>query len=412
MNEPRLELAEVFRGEERRFLEVFGRTLSAEQRRAFRAISVCRTAALGGHVQQCDRCGHRRVAYNSCRNRHCPKCQAAARATWLDARAAELLPVPYFHIVFTLPAVLGPVALQNPRGVYGILFRAASETLLELADDPKHLGARIGLLAVLHTWGQTLVHHPHIHCVVPGGGISHDGSRWVGCDKDFFLPVRVLSRVFRGKFVDLLKRAYRGGKLAFHGKLLPLSRPPMFERLLNTSVKHDWVVYAKRPFGGPRQVLKYLACYTHRVAISNRRLVRLADGKVTFRYKDYAQGGRQRTMTLDAVHFTRRFLLHVLPSGMVRIRYYGFLSHRCRGRQLRLAQRLLGCGGGDQGGTSPPVPESDREPPDEDHSFRCPCCGVGQMRVIEKLHPQHASSHCYRRRGRVHLPRMPPGPRR
>ena len=307
-------------------------------------IAACRTAALGGHVEECDRCGHQQIAYNSCRNRHCPKCQATAAAQWLEAREAELLPVEYFHVVFTLPAALGPIALQNPRVVYGLLFRAAAETLQQIAADPKHLGAEIGFLAVLHTWGQNLEHHPHVHCVVPGGGLSPDGSRWVACRPGFFLPVRVLSRVFRGKFLALLRAAFDQGKLSFHGKLGALADAGEFRRRLAASAQTEWVVYAKPPFGGPEQVLKYLARYTHRVAISNRRLVALEDGEVTFHWKDYAHGGGQKTMTLKAIEFIRRFLLHVLPSGFVRIRHYGFLANRVCREKLALCRALLGVG--------------------------------------------------------------------
>jgi hypothetical protein len=342
MTRPRLEVADVFRDQGDAFRDRYGDTLSPEQRRALRDIAACRTAALGGHVEECDQCGHQQIAYNSCRNRHCPKCRATAAAQWMEAREAELLPVEYFHVVFTLPAVLGPIALQNPRQVYNILFRAAAETLQQIAADPKHLGAAIGFLAVLHTWGQNLEHHPHVHCVVPGGGLSPDGSQWVACEPGFFLPVRVLSRVFRGKFLALLGNAFDQGKLSFHGKLRVLAAPSEFQRRLTASAQTDWVVYAKRPFGGPEQVLKYLAQYTHRVAISNRRLVALEEGEVQFHWKDYAHGGGQKTMTLKATEFIRRFLLHVLPSGFVRIRHYGFLANRVCREKLALCRALLG----------------------------------------------------------------------
>ncbi|MEA2591136.1 MAG: hypothetical protein QOD62_967, partial [Actinomycetota bacterium] len=325
MTRPHLEVADVFRDHGDAFLDRYGDTLSPERRRALRDIAACRTEALGGHVEECDRCGHQRIAYNSCRNRHCPKCQATAAAQWMEARGAELLPVEYFHVVFTLPPALAPIALQNPREVYNILFRAAAETLRQIAADPKHLGAEIGFLAVLHTWGQNLQHHPHVHCVVPGGGLSPDGSHWVACRPGFFLPVRVLSRVFRGKFLALLGNAFDQGKLSFHGKLGVLADGGEFQRRLTASAQTEWVVYAKPPFGGPEQVLKYLARYTHRVAISNRRLVALEEGDVQFQWKDYAHGGGPKTMTLKAIEFIRRFLLHVLPSGFVRIRHYGFL---------------------------------------------------------------------------------------
>jgi Putative transposase/Transposase zinc-binding domain len=289
----------------------------------------------------CDRCGHERISYDSCRNRHCPKCQSLAKAKWLQARQAELLPVEYFHVVFTLPDMIAPVALQNKRIVYGILFRAASETLRTIAGDPKHLGAKIGFLAVLHTWGQNLMHHPHLHCVVPGGGVSPDRRRWVPCRRGFFLPVRVLSRMFRGKFLAFLKQAFEKRKLQFHGKLAKLAYPPAFREFLQVAYKTDWVVYSKPPFGGPAQVLDYLGRYTHRVAISNHRLVQLKDGKITFRWKDYRHGNRVRRMTLDAAEFIRRSLLHVLPPGFMRLRHYGFLGNRNRSEKLAQCRALL-----------------------------------------------------------------------
>ena len=341
MTQHRLEVADVIRSCGPTFLDQFGDSLSSEQRRVLDDLARCRTAALGGHVEACDQCGHQRIAYNSCRNRHCPKCQGTAAAQWLDARASELLPVEYFHVVFTLPEAIGPIALQNPRVVYGILFRAAAETLLQIAADPKHLGAEIGILAVLHTWGQNLQHHPHVHCVVPGGGLSPNGSRWIACRPGFFLPVRILSRVFRGKFLAMLRNAFDRGRLTFHGGLSGLAEPREFQRRLTASARTDWVVYAKPPFGGPAQVLKYLARYTHRVAITNRRLLALEDDKVRFRWKDYAHGGREKTMTLDASEFLRRFLLHVLPSGFVRIRHYGFLSNRLRHEKVSVCRALL-----------------------------------------------------------------------
>ena len=314
---------------------------SREQWRVLNAVVQCRTAALGAHLMRCERCAHEVVVYNSCRNRHCPKCQGAARADWLEQREQELLDVEYFHVVFTLPSELAPLALQNRRAVYGMLFRAASETLLTIARDPKHLGAEIGCMAVLHTWGQNLHAHPHLHCIVPGGGIGFDGEQWVSCRDGFFLPVRVLSRLFRGKFTAQLQRAWEQQQLAFHGSLRDLEHPPCWEAWLQPLRDKDWVVYAKPPFGGPQQVLKYLARYTHRVAISNHRLVSVEDGKVAFRWKDYAHGNRQRTMSLDAVEFLRRFLLHVLPKGFMRIRYYGFLANRHRAEKLARARKLL-----------------------------------------------------------------------
>jgi ribosomal protein L32 len=382
MTRPRLEVGDVFREHGDAFLQRYGAMLSPEQRRALRDIAACRTAALGGHVEACDQCGHQRMAYNSCRNRHCPKCQATAAAQWMEAREAELLPVEYYHVVFTLPAVLSPIALQNSREVYGILFRAAAETLQEVAADPQHLGAEIGFLAILHTWGQNLEHHPHVHCVVPGGGLAPDGSRWIACQPGFFLPVRVLSRVFRGKFLALLSHAFEQGKLSFHGKLRALGDAGEFQRQLTASVQTEWVVYAQPPVGGPEQVLKYLARYTHRVAISNRRLVAMEDDQVQFHWKDYAHGGAQKTMTLKAIEFIRRFLLHVLPSGFVRIRHYGFLANRVCQEKLALCRALLGV-------EAVPVAvdcEPRMKPKETAEAVPtanvCPSCGEGRMVIV------------------------------
>jgi Putative transposase/Transposase zinc-binding domain len=387
MTRPRLEVADIIRGHGDDFLDRYGEALSPAQRRALIDLACCRTAALGGHLEQCERCGHRQISYNSCRNRHCPKCQATESAHWVEARAADLLPVPYFHVVFTLPATLGPIALQNPREVYGLLFRAASETLLEIAADPEHLGAEIGLLAMLHTWGQTLQHHPHLHCVVPGGGLSPDRSRWVACHDGFFLPVRVLGRVFRGKFLAGLRARFDRAKLSFRGGLAALADADEFRRRLTASARTDWVVYAKPPFGGPEQVLKYLARYTHRVALSNHRLLELKDGRVRFGYKDYARGGKRRVMELNASEFLRRFLQHVLPAGFVRIRSYGFLANRGRREKVALCRELLGVpaasgvgppGGGDGSAVAiTPV----RCP------VLCPACGEGRMVVIAEVPP-------------------------
>ncbi|MCE9591260.1 MAG: IS91 family transposase [Planctomycetes bacterium] len=384
MHGPALEVADIFRQHARPYLTRHG--ASPQQRRVIRDIQACRTAALGGHVQQCDRCGHQTISYNSCRNRHCPKCQGPARARWLDARSGELLPVPYFHVVFTLPGVLAPVALQNPAVVYDLLFRSVAATLLEVAANPRRLGARIGFLAVLHTWGQNLMHHPHIHCVVPAGGLSPDGTNWVPGHADFFLPVRVLSRVFRGKFIGGLKAAFDAGTLRFHGRLRPLAAAAAMERLLDRSVTHEWVVYAKPPFGGPAQVLKYLARYTHRVAISNHRLLGLEDGKVTFRWKDYARGNRPGVMTLDAGEFIRRFLMHVMPRGFVRIRSYGFMANRRRAEHLRWCRQLL-----DRGKVPPTQNHSQTDrsaEPGEDIAPCCPSCQEGRMHLIGRLERQ------------------------
>jgi Putative transposase/Transposase zinc-binding domain len=386
MTRPALEVADVFRQHGDAFLGLYGDGLSREQDRVLRDVTACRTAALGGHVEECDRCGHRRVAYNSCRNRHCPKCQATAAAEWMEARQAELLPVEYHHVVFTLPATLGPIALRNQQEVYGLLFKAAAETLQQIAADPKHLGAEIGFLAVLHTWGQNLQHHPHVHCVVPGGGLSPDNSRWVACRPGFFLPVRALSRVFRGKFLSLLRAAFDRGRLSFPGTLAALADPGEFRRRLAASAKTEWVVYSKPPFGGPRQVLKYLARYTHRVAISNHRLIALEDGEVTFHWKDYAQAGKPNTMTLTAIEFIRRFLLHVLPAGFVRIRHYGFLANRVCREKLELCRALLL----DVATSSDIVAAGPAYEPTEaveggPEAHACPACGTGRMVIVETL---------------------------
>ena len=385
MNEPRLEVADIFRTYGDDFLAQWGHVLSRQQRKAFHDIRACRTAALGGHVEECDQCGHCAISYNSCRNRSCPKCQAAARAKWLAEREAELLPVKeYFHVVFTLPQQIARLALQNAKTIYTILFRAVSETLLTIAADPKHLGAAIGFLAVLHTWGQNLHAHPHIHCVVPGGGISPDHSRWIACRNSFFLPVKVLSRLFRTRFLIHLRKAFRKGKLQFHGELESLAQPAAFEELCDRAGKIAWVVYAKRPFGGPEQVLKYLARYTHRIAISNRRLISMAEGRVTFEWKDYADGSQTKTMTLEAVEFIRRFLLHVLPSGFVHIRHFGFLANRNRKESLALCRSLLTPG---QTVTEPAAGSSSdcNSTTVEPVSRQCPACKTGRMIFIQVL---------------------------
>jgi Putative transposase/Transposase zinc-binding domain len=345
---PALEVADVLRHYGDDFLQRHGAHLSQDQRRVLHELALCRTAALGGHVEECLDCGQRRPAYNSCRNRHCPKCQAGARAQWLEREASYLLPVAYYHVVFTLPAALAPLALQNPRLVYGLLFRTAWDSVRELAADPHYLGAEVGLLAVLHTWGQNLSHHPHLHCVVSGGGLSCDvngrveaAPRWVACRPGFFLPVRVLSRLFRGKFLAGLRAAYDAGRLEFHGQQAPLAEQAAFTAWLTPLYQSEWVVYAKPPFGGPEQVLKYLARYTHRVAISNARLVSLTEGQVTFRYKDYADRSRSKEMTVAVDEFLRRFLVHVLPRGFVKIRHYGLLANRWRAQKLEQARQLL-----------------------------------------------------------------------
>jgi hypothetical protein len=386
MSEHRPEVADVFRTYGDDFLALWERVLSRPQRKAFDDIRACRTAALGGHVDQCDQCGHCAISYNSCRNRSCPKCQAAARAQWLTEREAELLPVEYFHVVFTLPQQIARLALQNARRIYSILFRAVAETLLTIAADPKRLGAAIGFLAVLHSWGQNLHFHPHIHCVVPGGGISPDNLRWIPCrkyQKSFFLPVKVLSRFFRQRFLIHLRRAFRKGKLHFHGELESLAQPAAFEALCQKTGRVQWVVYAKRPFGGPAQVLKYLARYTHRVAISNRRLLSMQDGRVTFEWKDYAAGNQTKTMALEPAEFIRRFLLHVLPSGFVHIRHFGFLANRKKKQKLALCRSFLL--------TPPVVSQASTDSPvsndstSEQQFRRCPVCMTGRLIRIEAL---------------------------
>jgi hypothetical protein len=382
----RPELADIFRTHQNDFLARWNPVLSREQRKALRDIRDCRTAALGGHLHKCDRCGHRVILYNSCRNRHCPKCQTTARARWLEQRQAELLPVPYFHVVFTLPQQIGRLALQNARILYNILFRAAAQTLLETAADPRLLGASIGFLAVLHTWGQNLHLHPHLHCVVPGGGISPDGSRWIACRKDsFFLPHLVLSHRFRKKFLSQLRQAFRHGTLHFTGELRSLASPAAFEALCEKAAEIEWVVHVKPPFGGPHCVLKYLARYTHRVAISNHRLRALENGYVSFEWKDYAHHGRRKIMTLDAIEFMRRFLLHVLPSGLVRIRQFGFLANRFRTEKLQLCRTLLAV-------CQLPTPADSDDSVDTtlEGCPPCPVCKLGRLIVIEVLNSKRS----------------------
>ncbi len=355
------------------------------------AIQNCRTAALGGHVEGCDDCGHRRVAYNSCRNRHCPKCQGAAARTWLAERQADLLPVGYFHVVFTLPAEIADIALQNKAVVYDLLFRAASETMLTIAADPKHLGARIGITAVLHSWGSALTHHPHVHMIVPGGGIAPDGLRWVASRPAFLLPVRVLGKLFRRLFLARLIELHHAGRLAFFGAQADLADRRRFLRHLVPLRNKRWVVYAKAPFAGPEAVLAYLSRYTHRVAISNRRLIAFDEAGVTFQYKDYRRSGpeRQQVMTLDTDEFIRRFLLHVLPRGFHRIRHYGLLASATRKANIARARELLAVS---------PLPDPVEAVEPLDQRPPCPCCG-GRMRIIEAFErwmqpraPPHASA--------------------
>src|SRR5450631_2700171 len=379
MSRPTLEVADIVRASGNRFWEHHGSHLAWQHRKVLDAIVRCRTAALGGHRDQCVRCGHQAISYNSCRNRHCPRCQGTARSRWLAKRRAELLPVSYFHIVFTLPHELSALALQNKRLLYDLLFRASAATLLELAGDPKHLGADIGFLGVLHTWGQNLHHHPHIHYVVPAGGLAPDGSRWIPSSRRFFLPVAALSRVFRGKFTAGLKQLFRQHKLQFHGSLQSLADPRCFSQFLRQLFHEHWVVYAKPPFGGPEHVLQYLARYTHRVAISNHRLLSVVAVCVTYQWKDYAHHSASRAMTLTLEEFLRRFLQHVLPKGLPRIRYFGWLANRRRRELLPLCRRLLA--------VAPPPAEAKT---DAAAVWQCPICG-SPMHVVELLTAAHCS---------------------
>ncbi len=379
MARPPLEVADVVRAAGDAFIERNRHWLRWKHIKVLLAIRRCRTAALGGHLDECTRCGHRApISYNSCRDRHCPKCQTAARERWIAARRQELLPTRYLHVVFTLPHRLAPLVLQNKKVLYGLLFRTSAETLLEVARDPKHLGAEIGFFSVLHTWSQKLNIHPHVHCVVPAGGLSLDHARWVRSRDNYFLPKGVLHEIFRGKFVDALEQAFQNGQLRFEGDLKLLAQPKIFAAWLRPLYRQDWVVYLKRPFGGPEYVLQYLGRYTHRVAISNHRLVSLTDGQVTFRWRDSAHHNEQKLLSLSLNEFLCRFLLHILPKGFVRIRNFGFLANRKRATLLPLCFQLLG---------------SAQQPQAEQHAsstedcpdlWRCPKCG-GPMKVIERL---------------------------
>ena len=374
MTQHRLEVADVFRQHEQEFLARWGDSLSPQQRKAFRDICACRTAALGARWEQCDHCARQFLVFHSCRNRACPKCQARARDKWLARTALELLPVPYSHVTFTLPHQLSLLALQNPQVLFNILFRAVAETLLTIAADPRHLGAQLGFLAVLHTGSQQIAAHVHLHCLVPAGGLAPDRSRWIRIRHPrFFLPGKVLGARFRRTFLALFSRAYRQNKLRFHGAFSPLSQPAEFDRFFRQRERQRWVVHAKRPFGGPEQVLQYLARYTHRVAISNGRLVAMQSGRVTFRWRDSAHHNQTKLMTLDAVEFIRRFLLHVLPTGLVNIRHFGFLANPQRREALTLCRTLLRT-------PEPPDPLADAQPTAVER--RCPCCGVGTLCLI------------------------------
>jgi hypothetical protein len=406
MSRPTIEVADIFRRHGPAWRHANAGHVSLAQLKVMSAIESCRAAALGGHVERCEDCSHVRIAYNSCRDRHCPKCQAVAAKEWLAEREAELLPVPYYHVVFTLPASIGDIAYQNKAVVYALLFKAAAETLITIAaepadrlprhrsasrPDPKHLGARIGLTAVLHTWGSALTHHPHVHIIVPGGGISPDGQRWIACRPGFFLPVRVLSRLFRRLFLEQLAAAYLAGQLQFFGRQAALADPKAFKRYLAPLRKPEWVVYAKRPFGGPQAVLAYLSRYTHRVAIGNSRLIAFNDSAVTFKWKDYRANQQQRAkvMTLATDEFIRRFLIHVLPSGFHRIRHYGLFANGGRAENIARARQLLS------------VPEMRQKPRDttaaddgepQPSAYPCPCCG-GRMIVIETFERGRAPRH-------------------
>lgn len=377
MSRPTVEVADILRAQGNRFLDRYEKSFDFQQLKAFRAIQRCRTATLGGHIDACPRCGYQAaISYNSCRNRHCPKCQTQARERWLATRERELLATSYFHVVFTVPHELNVLALDNQRLFYGLLFTASAQTLLEVAANPEHLGAQIGGISILHTWGQNLLLHPHIHYAIPAGGLSPDQTHWVHPRYAFLLPVEVLGRVFRGKFCDGLKRLYRRKKLRCAGPASLLADPKQFAKLLRRLHRQDWVVYAKPAFGGPMQVLRYLGRYTHRVAISNHRLLAFDGQRVTFRWKDYAHGGKQRKMTLTGTEFLRRFFLHVLPKGFVRIRHFGFLVNRFRASQLALGRQLLAM--------SPPASPAPQSADESPSTWHCPHCGAAMV-VAQRL---------------------------
>jgi hypothetical protein len=378
MNRPPVEVADIIRSAGESFLDCSRRWITWQHRKVLLAILRCRTAVLGAHRDRCADCGHVAISYNSCGNRHCPRCQGNARLRWLRAREEELLPTRYVHAVFTVPRELAPVALQNKKILFNLLFHASAETLLEVARDPRHLGAEIGFFSVLHSWDQRLLFHPHVHSILAAGGLAPDHTRWISSSRRFFLPINVLSRVFRGKFVAGLKSAFHSGDLQFHGTLQYLAEPRAFRAWLRCLYHHDWVVYAKRPFGGPEHALRYLGAYTHRVAISNYRLVALEDGNVTFRWRDSAHGNRKKLMTLTADEFLRRFLLHLLPSGFVRIRNFGFLANRRRAGLLPLCRQLLYIAADNTTATAT-RPASQSGP-----LWRCPKCG-GAMHFVERI---------------------------
>jgi hypothetical protein len=356
------------------------------------AIEGCRTALLGGHVDQCDHCGHLEISYNSCRNRHCPKCQFLRKEQWIEARRKDLLPIPYFHVVFTLPAELNPLFLRNRRVLYDLFFLSVSETLRELAQDPKRLGAGIGFMAIVHTWGQNLMDHPHIHCIVTGGGLSPTKDRWISCRKGFFLPVRVMSKLFRNKFLDYLKKSYESGDLVFFDSMGHLRQPKAFHLFRRQFYQKKWVVYCKPPFNGAEGVLKYLNRYTHRIAISNERILKLEDGQVSFRWRDYSDGDQEKIMTVAAEEFIRRFLLHVLPAGFVKIRHYGLLANRNRKNNITLCRMLLGC-------CTPETQGKDLPSTWQEYLLKisgvdvtqCPACKKGRLFRVEVLLPSRCN---------------------
>lgn len=413
MSRPTLEVADVIRRHANELLESRGSSITSDHKYVLKSLAACRTAALGGHLERCDHCAHERPAYNSCGNRHCPKCQQQATADWFDARQKEVLPVPYFHLIFTIPHLLNRLTWQNKKVVYNILFAAAAEALQEVAANPKHLGAKIGFVAVLHSWGQNLLEHPHLHCLIPGGGLSPDGSRWVRCreikkrkknrSKYFFLPVRVLSHEFRKKFLQRLRRAQQKGELTFHGSVAALRDQQVFDELIQQADSVKWSVFAQPPLtrsdaDNPQRIVKYLARYTHRVAISNHRLVALKEGRVTFRWKNYRRGGRQQLMTLKATEFIRRFLLHVLPPGFQRIRHFGLLANCHRATQLKRCRYLLGV---DNDSPNDPDNLDQENPPaaellEPDQACCCPVCGQGKMVIISQRPRPTAGELLYR----------------
>ena len=384
MTRPAFELADIVRVQGHRFFEKYGSGINYQQLKALRAIRNCRTAALGHHIDACPKCEYTTQSYNSCRNRNCPKCQAGSRRRWIESRKQEVLGVEYFHVVFTVPSKLNALVLQNQHLFYSLLFQASSATLLEVAANPKHLGAKIGFVSILHTWGQNLREHPHVHCLIPQGGISPDSERWVYSRRRFFLPKKVLGQVFRGKLIDVLSRLYRKKKLKFTGTLAYLNDPKQFTEFIRTLHRHEWVIDVRPALGGPEQVIRYLGRYTHRVAISNHRLTNFDGEKVTFRWKDYAHDGKQGVMTLEATEFLRRFVLHVLPKGFVRIRFFGFLANRFRAKYLKLCRELLSADSQERDDQNPdPLPEPS--------AWLCPHCGT-RMLIVQRFTPAQWSS--------------------